>query len=149
LRGCSCGNPAALRISLDTGTQLCILLQAEEPRLSAWRPFFMILLKLRNPIIAGFFGAMVALGIFVNVLLLVVAVASLCGVAHLFAGHYSGTKHTHDTAHGEKDVEPSASGSWALGALQAHQPLSSVRTPHKRIDTFRSRSNTRCLPAPV
>ena len=62
-------------------------------------------------ILAGFFGTMVALGIFVNALFLAIAVASLCGVAHLFGGHHSGTKHTHDTAHGEKDVEPSASGS--------------------------------------
>lgn len=52
-----------------------------------------------------------ALGIFVNALFLLAAVASLCGVAHLFGGHHSGTKDTHDTVHGEKDVEPSASGS--------------------------------------
>ena len=71
----------------------------------------MILLKRRSLIIAGFFGAMVALGIFVNTLFLTVAFASLCGVAHLFGGHHSGATHKHDMARGEEEAEPSASGS--------------------------------------
>jgi hypothetical protein len=68
-------------------------------------------LKRRNVIIAGFFGAMVALGIFVNTLFLTIAVASLCGVAHLFGGHHAAAAHKHDAARGQKETEPSASGS--------------------------------------
>jgi hypothetical protein len=68
-------------------------------------------LKHRNVVIAGFFGAMVALGIFVNGLFLLAAVASLCGVMHLFGGHHGGAEHKHDTAHGERETEPSASDS--------------------------------------
>ena len=71
----------------------------------------MILLKRRNLIVAGFFGAMVALGIFVNSLFLAVAFASLCGVAHLLGGHHSGATHKHDAARDEKDAKPNASGS--------------------------------------
>ena len=71
----------------------------------------MTLLKQRNLIIAGFFGAMVALAIFVNSLFLAVAFASLCGVAHLLGGHHSGAAHKHDAARDEEDMEPSASGS--------------------------------------
>lgn len=69
------------------------------------------LLKRRNVIIAGFFGAMVVLGIFASTLFLTVAVASLCGVAHLFGGYHAGAAHKHDAARGEEETEPSASGS--------------------------------------
>jgi hypothetical protein len=69
------------------------------------------LLKSRNVVIAGFFGAMVALGIFVNALFLLATVASLCGVMHLFGGHHGGAEPKHDVAHGERETEPSANDS--------------------------------------
>lgn len=55
-------------------------------------------MRTRNAVIVGVLGIMVALGLLVNSIFLLLAIGSLCGVAHLF-GHHGGHGHdekTHD-----------------------------------------------------
>ena len=66
-------------------------------------------LRHRSIIAGAFFALLVGLGIFVNALFLVVALASLCGLVHLFGGHHGGAAHKHDQVLEEKKINVNGS----------------------------------------